>query len=135
MKIKIIVHTLITNNGEVLLIQRSKNVTNLPEYWDIPGGSLKRGEDPTSGAVREALEETSLEIRKPKLYFSYSNSDKTKNMHFITLVYRAEVSDKSIMLNPEEHQDSIWVDMNTALDFVKNNDCPDYLEPAINAMR
>jgi ADP-ribose pyrophosphatase YjhB (NUDIX family) len=32
------------------------------DVWRPPGGGIKPGEDPTSGAVREALEETGLQV-------------------------------------------------------------------------
>jgi 8-oxo-dGTP pyrophosphatase MutT (NUDIX family) len=48
----LIVHTLIRNDeGEVLIIQRSKNDRTLPEFWDIPGGTLENGEDSAAGAI------------------------------------------------------------------------------------
>ena len=33
-----------------------------PDVWRPPGGGVKPGEDPTAGAVREALEETGLRV-------------------------------------------------------------------------
>ncbi|MEI8327911.1 MAG: NUDIX domain-containing protein [Candidatus Taylorbacteria bacterium] len=41
----LIVHTLVVNGkGEVLILQRAKQEDVLPEYWDIPGGTLEDGD-------------------------------------------------------------------------------------------
>jgi ADP-ribose pyrophosphatase YjhB (NUDIX family)/predicted GIY-YIG superfamily endonuclease len=52
---------LIVREGRVLLVRRS--LEPYLGYWDIPGGFLDEEEDPETGAVREAREETGLEVR------------------------------------------------------------------------
>lgn len=107
----LIVHTVISNNrGEVLIIQRSKKNDVLPEYWDIPGGTLKDGEDPSQGAMRETKEETGLDINNVRLFFQKSNVDTLKNKQFVTLIFHANSSEINITLNPEEHDSHAWID-------------------------
>lgn len=38
-----------------MILQRSKKNDVLPEYWDVPGGTLEDGEDPEVGAIREVV--------------------------------------------------------------------------------
>lgn len=45
------------DDGRVLLVQLSYR-----NRWGVPGGLLKRGEDPASAARREVLEEVGLEV-------------------------------------------------------------------------
>jgi ADP-ribose pyrophosphatase YjhB (NUDIX family) len=45
------------HDGQVLLIRHSYR-----ERWGIPGGLLRRGEDPADGAVREVAEEVGLQV-------------------------------------------------------------------------
>ncbi len=106
----LIVHTVIENEeGLILILQRSKTNDVLPEYWDIPGGTLEDGEDPEQGAVRETKEETGLSITDPRLFFQWSNVDTGKNKQFITLVFRAKVNSVKVVLNPEEHDAHAWI--------------------------
>ena len=106
----IIVHSVIFNTKhEVLIIKRSKINDVLPEYWDIPGGTLEDGEDPKEGAIRETKEEANLIIKNPRLFFEHSKVDAIKNKQFITLVFAANYSGEEVVLNPEEHEEYAWI--------------------------
>ena len=106
----LIVHTIISNDqGEILILQRSKKNDVLPEYWDVPGGTLGDGENPEVGAIREVKEESGIDITNLKLFFQKSNIDTSKNMQFVTLVFHAKTSKVEVILNPEEHGASVWI--------------------------
>lgn len=106
----LIVHTTVIDNlGRVLILKRSKKNDVLPEYWDIPGGTLEDGEDPSIGAIREVKEESGLEVSTPKLFFQKSNIDTGKDKQFITLVFFAEYKSGEVALSPEEHDEFIWI--------------------------
>jgi len=110
MQKELIVHTLITNDkGEVLILQRSKTDDVLPEYWDIPGGTLEDGEDPVVGAIRETKEEAGIDIVSPKLFFHRSKVDAEKDKQFVALIFWAKVSSTQIFLNHEDHQAYAWI--------------------------
>lgn len=49
--------------GRILLQLRDGNAPIGKHKWAVPGGYVKPGEDPDSGAKREVLEETGLELR------------------------------------------------------------------------
>lgn len=46
----------------VLLLRRASWLSNHPETWCIPGGSIDAGELPSAGARRELLEEAGLSV-------------------------------------------------------------------------
>lgn len=108
MKIKLIAHVLIVNRGKILIIKRSAHEKVLPGYWDLPGGSVKDGEDPLVAATREVKEETGLKINKLKLFYHTSNIDKKKNTQFITLIFYAQYRGGKIKLNAADHTDYAW---------------------------
>lgn len=126
MAVKIIVHNLVKKDNEVLLLKRASNVTNLPNYWDIPGGSLENGEDLASGAVRETVEETGLSTTEPKIFYYFANYETSKDMHYITIFFISDFVSGSVVLNPEEHQEYRWVYVSDMVGFSKENNTPDY---------
>ncbi len=116
MKKGIIVHTIVFNsNKEILLIKRSSAETTLPGYWDIPGGTLEDGEDPTNGAIRETLEETGIKIDRPSLFFYTSNIDTQKNKQFILMIFITQTFNSQVILNKDDHEDYKWIDINDPL--------------------
>ena len=108
----LIIHTLIVNDkGEVLITKRASTNDVLPEYWDIPGGTLEDGEDPTVGAIREVKEETGLNIFESHLFFQRSDVDLKKNKQFVTLVFLAKNTGTEVILNPDEHSEYKWINV------------------------
>ena len=53
---------LIWRGGEVLIARRASNADHLPDVWEFPGGKIEANETPSQAAIREAREETGLEI-------------------------------------------------------------------------
>lgn len=56
---------LILDDGKILLIKR--DIEPFKDYWDIPGGFLEESEHPRDGAIREAKEETGVEIEPTEI--------------------------------------------------------------------
>ena len=114
MAVKLIAHTLIENNGQYLLIKRSKIKRGLPNvypcYWDIPGGSVEENELPREAALREAMEEVNQKIRIDKIVHEDSQFDASKDSVFTRLVYAGRIlEERDIILDPEEHTDFVWI--------------------------
>lgn len=57
---------IVLKDGNILLMKRFKMGQ---EYYTLPGGGLKPGEQPDAAALREVKEETSLDINNPRLTF------------------------------------------------------------------
>ncbi|EAQ27982.1 hypothetical protein NAP1_10323 [Erythrobacter sp. NAP1] len=50
---------IVTNlSGDILLLKHSYG----PDVWALPGGGIKRGEDPEEGARREVMEEVGIAL-------------------------------------------------------------------------
>jgi len=70
----------------VVLIKRK----NPPFGWAIPGGFVDYGESLEQAAVREAKEETALDVRLREQLHTYSDPQRDPRLHTITTVYVAE---------------------------------------------
>lgn len=62
---------------------------NPPHGWALPGGFLDYGETLEQAAVREAAEETSLNVELVRQFHSYSDPRRDPRKHTITTVFIA----------------------------------------------
>jgi ADP-ribose pyrophosphatase YjhB (NUDIX family) len=69
----------------LVLIERHK-----PPYgWALPGGFVEYGETLEKAAVREAKEETGLEVKLMGQFHAYSDPERDPRQHTITTVFVA----------------------------------------------
>ncbi len=69
--------------GGVVLIERQ----NPPPGWALPGGFVDVGEPVAAAAVREAREETSLEVTLDQQLFTYSDPGRDPRGHTLSVVF------------------------------------------------
>jgi len=79
------VDVIIELNEGIVLIQRK----NPPPGWALPGGFVDYGESLEEAAVREAREETGLEVTLLRQLHTYSRPDRDPRQHTITTVFVA----------------------------------------------
>ncbi len=76
------------DNQKFILIKRKNNPYK--DHWALPGGFVDYGESTESAAIREAKEETSIDIELIKLFNVYSKPDRDPRGHTVTVVYLAK---------------------------------------------
>ncbi len=72
-------------NGAIVLVKRK-----YPPYegsWALPGGFIELGERVEDAVIREAKEETSLDVEIIQLSGVYSDPDRDPRGHTITIAY------------------------------------------------
>jgi len=79
------VDIIIEKDGGIVLVQRK----NYPYGWALPGGFVDYGESLEDAAVREAKEETELNITDLKQFHTYSEPGRDPRFHTISTVFTA----------------------------------------------
>lgn len=82
------VDIIIEIEGQIVLIERK----NPPYGWALPGGFVDYGESYETAALREAREETGLNVQELKQFHTYSNPARDPRQHTASTVFigRAE---------------------------------------------
>lgn len=84
---------LIINSDDGILLVKRKNP---PEGWALPGGFVDYGESIESAAVREAKEETGLDVELIRQFHTYSDPKRDPRHHTITTVFLAKAKGKAV---------------------------------------
>jgi ADP-ribose pyrophosphatase YjhB (NUDIX family) len=92
------VDAIIETNSGIVLIKRK----NPPLGWAIPGGFVDYGETVESAAVREAKEETSLDIRLVRQFHTYSAPERDPRHHTVSTVFIAKADGKPVASDDAE---------------------------------
>jgi ADP-ribose pyrophosphatase YjhB (NUDIX family) len=86
------VDIIVENKNGILLIKRK----NPPGGWALPGGFVDYGESLESAAVREAKEETGLDVELTRQFHTYSDPERDSRHHTITTVFIAKAAGKAV---------------------------------------
>jgi len=86
------VDLIIELNEGIVLIKRK----NPPEGWALPGGFVDYGETIESAALREAKEETGLDVELVRQFHSYSDPQRDPRHHTVTTVFVAKAKGTAV---------------------------------------
>jgi O-acetyl-ADP-ribose deacetylase (regulator of RNase III)/ADP-ribose pyrophosphatase YjhB (NUDIX family) len=84
------VDAIIEIDGGIVIIKRS----NPPFGWALPGGFVDYGESLEDAVVREAKEETGLDLKDLRQFHTYSDPDRDPRFHTIGTVFVARAKGK-----------------------------------------
>ncbi len=79
-------------SGGIVLIERK----NPPHGWALPGGFVDVGESIEDAAVREALEETSLDVELVCQMHAYSEPTRDPRFHTVSIVFVAKATGEPV---------------------------------------
>lgn len=80
------VDIIIRQGDKVVIIKRK----NPPYGWALPGGFIDYGETAENAAIREAKEETNLDMSFMRLFGVYSDPKRDPRAHTMSIVYTGE---------------------------------------------
>jgi ADP-ribose pyrophosphatase YjhB (NUDIX family) len=105
----------------IVLIERK----NPPPGWALPGGFVDYGETLEEAAVREAREETSLDVELLGQFHAYSDPGRDPRLHTISTVFIARAKDApsaaddaraAVVVNPSDRSLPLAFDHRKILD-------------------
>ncbi len=104
-------------DGNILLLKRSKHDKTRPSQWDLPGGWVDEDEDFTSAAVRETQEEAGITVSRQAMSLAYTLTEVTQHGNTSWLFYTCN-SDTTDVILSDEHESYKWVTAAEALELV-----------------
>lgn len=110
--------------GGKILLERQYRHTAKRVIWEIPAGTIEKGEAPEDCARRELKEETGYAADKMEQVFSFyvAPGYSTEVIHLF-LAHGLKRSSK--MLDDDEEIDSVFVPLPKAVEMVKDNEIED----------
>lgn len=82
------VAVILKNNGQIVLVKRKYEPRQ--GKWSLPAGFMEFGETTEQTAIREAKEETNLDIKLTELFGVLPGFDDPR-VHVVLIVYRGEI--------------------------------------------
>jgi len=116
------------NGDDVLLMKRGPHRRVFPNQYNGLGGHIERGEDPATGARREILEESGLEVTDLRLRGVY-NVDAGEETGIVLYIYTAQ----SVTREPSVESDEgtlHWVKQSEVMSLDLVEDLP-YILPRV----
>ncbi|HMP75219.1 MAG TPA: NUDIX domain-containing protein [Kiritimatiellia bacterium] len=100
--------------GRCLLIRRSPHNRSFVGQWEWPGGKVDPGEDFAEAAVREAKEESGLDVELTGLLGA--TSFEVPKLHIVLVCFDARVTGGELRLS-DEHDAAEWVPWSRVAEF------------------
>jgi len=104
---------IIITEGNTVLLLRRRNVHG-SGTWSTPGGHLECGESPEQCAVREAQEETAIEVGSVEFRAVTNDVFEEEGKHYVTIWFQAvRWSGNAVVADTHEMSEVGWFDWNS----------------------
>jgi 8-oxo-dGTP pyrophosphatase MutT (NUDIX family) len=90
--------------GEILLVRHTYG----PDRWELPGGGVRRGEEPAAALARELEEELGLSVSDPVSLLVLPGPGRLRHHH--THIYRVDLEEPRVRVDPVEIAEVGWFD-------------------------
>ncbi|MEX1030728.1 MAG: NUDIX domain-containing protein [Paenibacillaceae bacterium] len=105
-KIVVAVKAILVNKGKILIVKRADNDAVGAGEWETVGGKIDFGEKLEEALIREAKEESGLDIYVEKLL--YAGTFMTNpNRQMVVITYLCRTEQDQVVLS-DEHSDYVW---------------------------
>ena len=121
----------VERDGQILLLKRSRAKDHAPGEWETGSGGILAGESPQAAVVREAKEETGLDVEIVRVIdaFHFYRGVERRETIGITFHCRARRGDDAVL--SEEHEEAKWL----PLDAVVTGPYPEWIRRAATTIR
>ncbi len=102
---RIVVKVQIWREGKLLILKRALHDEPYPGLWDVPGGSVHKGETIEDGLRRETREEAGLSITRIRPLTSWGHGEGDKLA--VGLSFLATTETNTVTLS-DEHTEFAW---------------------------
>ena len=109
------VDVVVLHGDGFVLVKRGKEP--FKGCWAIPGGIVEYGESVEQAALREALEETGLQVRLLALIGVYSEPGRDPRGHFVSVAFLAESVGGELKASSDAAEVSVFKEPPPALAF------------------
>lgn len=116
-----------TKLNKYLVLKKSNNENINPNTFDMPGGRIKFGEKLEEAVVREAKEETGLDVVTQKVFNAWTFVKEDRDFQLTGVDFLCTTEQEKVKLS-EEHSNFEWRD---AEKIINDEKYPDWLRKTI----
>jgi 8-oxo-dGTP pyrophosphatase MutT (NUDIX family) len=125
---------LVERDGRLLLIRRSADRDHAPGQWECGSGRVEAGEEPREAVIREAREETGLDVEIVGLVDSFHYYRGPEREQAICIAYHCRARDGEVRLS-NDHDAAEWVPLDRVADIPMSGPLRDCLARFVRACR